>query len=419
MLQRYLLCLKLLTFQIVEDYSMINKLFWHAAVLAMGIGSCSAYAAAAANDQGQEPFLIMTAEESAAIQKKLNTLEDAEKKAFQQQQYQEFVKRAESAGYVMPTALPTEKPAEIDTSETAVSAAPSPAKTEPKVAAKPVEQATPKVPPPPVQTKTPDEVSPSSAPQQETAQADTEVKAIEAHKAKMAQRGEIIKQAAEQQELQQKKLAEQQQEAAPSRPATDATSARQAMDQHRQQVVAEIEKRREEIEKARLESGKTADASEKQRNDALETLAAHEEARKQEMAQHREAAEMAMQARHAEMERRIQQRQDSMPPSPRISREETMPTRQDHRAAMREYMARHRAEQEARQEFRGQENRTLALAEEDRARMVAMYKQRQVEIAARRRAMHQRINTAIEGMGRYPWGAPPPHNPGGARPPMR
>ncbi len=375
---------------------MIKRPFWHTAVLAVGIGSWAAYATTATDDQKQEAFRIMTAEESAAIQNKLNATEDA----FRQQQDQESVKRAETAGSATPAILPTRNPAAKDTPE---------ATTEPQAAAKPVAQPAPTDTQPSVQEETtPGGATQSNAPEQDTGQADAEAQAVESHKARMALRQEMIRQAAEQQQTQQKKLMEQRQETAPPRSAADAASVRRAMDQHRQQVLTEIKNyRRQSQRRVRREPSKAADIRAQQQQDALKTLLANESARKQEMAQRREAAEKAMQAHREEMEQRIQQRQRGMPPGPHKSREEIMSSMQDHRQAMQEYMAKRHAEQKTRQTDTEQESQALAQAEEHRATMEARYKQRRAEMAARSEALRQSIDAAIDNMGRNPWGQPP------------
>jgi len=375
---------------------MKNKCFWRAAALVAGIGSFTIYATAGNNEQTQESFHIMTTEEAAAIQNKLDTMEGPEKEAYRKQQYQEFVKRAESAGYIMPAKLPAQPSAVEETTKEAAEA---------EVAVKPVTKPTPTA----VQAPTQKETTPdNNTATKDTVQKDTEAEAIESHRARMAKREEMIRQAAEQQGKQQAKLLGQQQSTDSSRPATDADTTRQAMDQRRQQVPAEIKKRRQSAEKNRLESGYSVSPEVKRPNDALDTLQANEEARDQLQAQRRAAAERAMEARHAEMEQRIQQRQNHIAPGAYKSQEEIISTMQDHRKSMREYMAKRRAELIHQQDQTKQENKVLAQAEENRARREAMHRQRQLEIEARRKAMHQRIDAAIDGMGRNPWGQPPP-----------
>lgn len=357
---------------------MTKRLFWQTAILAAGMGSLPAYAATATDAQTQETFRLITAEETAEIQQKLNTKEMA------------------AADQVKPVTLPAQNPAAAEIPAVAATA-------EPRVAAKPVAQPAPAEAQAPKQETAPTEVATqSNAPKPDTSEQSAEAQAIESHKAKMALRQEIIRQAAEQQGMQQKNLTNPRQETASPVPVGTAPSAEE---QRRQQVLSEIETRRQLAEKARAESSTAATARSKQHQDALEALRANQNARAQAMAQRREAAEKAMQAHREEMEQRIQQHQEGLPAGSRESQEELISSMQDRRKAMREHMAKRRAEQ--RSVHAEEENKSLAQTDEQRAKMQATHKQRQEEMAARRKAMSERIDTAIDNMGRNPWGPPP------------
>ena len=174
--------------------STITKHLFLTATLVLASSSGAIFAADKA--AAQTDFTIVSAEETAAIQNKLGSLQSAEKEAYRQQQYELFVQRAKAAGYVMPTQLPAQSESKMP-----VKAVPTkPATT----VAKPVA------------------VHPSSQQMKQ------------AHEAKMAQHQAAIKQAKEQQAIEQKKRIEQQKQAMEAN--------RKEMDQRHKEMLADIEK---------------------------------------------------------------------------------------------------------------------------------------------------------------------------------